>query len=72
MKYQIRYQHTSWAGASSVGAARAAIKTEGRSRRLYYADCADGLFCYLSAGDKAKDTTGAHAFAVICGPKHQQ
>lgn len=67
-KYQIRYQHTSWTAADSMDAAKREVKNEGRVSRLYYADCADGIYCYLSQEDKDADDTGASAYAVICGP----
>lgn len=70
-KYQIRYQHTSWAAATSKEAAIQAVKQEARVSRLYTADTPDGLYCYRSAADKGRDDTGARAFAVICGPNQQ-
>lgn len=70
-KYQIRYQHTSWAGADTKAAAINAVKAEGRVSRLYTADVPDGLYCYKSQADKDADDTGARAFAVICGPDQQ-
>ena len=69
--YQIRYRHTSWTTAASKHAAIRQVKNEGGVSRLYYADCADGLYCYLSAADKAADDTGANAYAVICAPDQQ-
>ena len=70
-KYQIRYQHTSWTTAGSLGAAKRAVKNEGHVRRLFYSDCDDGLYCYLSREDKDSDDTGASSYAVICGPTQQ-
>ena len=70
-KYQIRYQHTAWTSAASLDAAKRAVKSEGRVSRLYYADCADGIYCYLSKEAKDADDTGARAYAVICGPSQQ-
>lgn len=70
-KYQIRYQHTSWAGADSRDAAIAAVKNEARQNSLYYAQTPDGLYCYRSRADKLADDTGARAYAVICGPGQQ-
>jgi hypothetical protein len=69
--YQIRYQHTSWATAPSAAAAILNVKNESGVSRLYYADCADGMYCYLTAADKAADDTGASAYAVICDPNQQ-
>jgi hypothetical protein len=70
-KYQIRYQHTSWALASSKEAALSAVRLAGGVDRIYYADCPDGLYCYCTAAEKDADDTGASAFAVICGPEQQ-
>lgn len=71
MKYQIRYQHTSYSSASSKAEALAAVRREARVTRLAIAEVADGTYCYRSKADKANDDTGTSAFAVICGPEQQ-
>ena len=70
-KYQIRYQHTSWAKSDTRDAAIRHVKGEARQNRLFYADTPDGLYCYKSKADKDRDETGARAFAVICRPNQQ-
>jgi hypothetical protein len=70
-KYQIRYQHTSWSSADSKDAAIREVKNVPRVSRLYFSEVPDGLYCYTSAADKARDISGERAYAVICGPNQQ-
>ena len=70
-KYQIRYQHTSWTGASTLAAARREVRNEARVSRIYSVSVPDGTYCYKSKADMDDDTTGERAFAVICDPSQQ-
>lgn len=72
MKYTIGYNHRSSEEAASKREAVRAVRREAsvqrrvpRVRRLSWAECADGLYCWLSGEDKRRDDTGARAFAVV-------
>jgi hypothetical protein len=66
--YRIAYQNKSPEIASSLAQAKRHVRLHLRARRLYYADCPDGLYCYDSREAFGRDQTGAHADAVIVRP----
>lgn len=71
--YSIRYNHTSSTSATSKRVALRIVRREmrhmgwGQLGKRRYIVCDDGIYCYMSAADANRDTTGAQAFAVISG-----
>jgi hypothetical protein len=68
MKYRIRYQDRAPEEATSLAQAKHYVRLHLRVRRLYYADCPDGLYCYDSREAFQRDQTGAYSDAVIERP----